>query len=61
VKPVAARVSQSEQHQVTSQVISIRDRLAQVRAMLTQMDTPSPRLLNMTERLEDLVKEIDQL
>jgi hypothetical protein len=42
-------------------VISIRDRLAQVRAMLTQMDTPSPRLLNMTERLEDLVKEIDQL
>ena len=61
VIPVAARVSQPEEHQVTTQVVSIRERLAQVRAMLTQMDTQSPRLLNMTERLEGLVKDIDQL
>lgn len=61
VMPVAARVTRPDSSRVAPQVVSIRDRLVAVRQLLAQMDTPSPRLLNLTERLEGLVKELDHL
>ena len=61
VIPVGAGVAQPSSSQVAPQVASIRDRLATVRQLLTQMDAPSPRLLNLTERLEGLVKDLDHL
>jgi hypothetical protein len=65
VMPVAGGVTsvvrQPASTQVTPQVTDLRNRLAMVRQMLSQMKEPSPRLVNMTERLEGLIKELDPI
>jgi hypothetical protein len=58
---VPSVVRQPASTQVTPQVADLRNRLAMVRQMLSQMKEPSPRLVNMTERLEGLIKELDPI
>jgi predicted PurR-regulated permease PerM len=61
VMPAAAGVMQPAMDPLAPQVVPIHDRLGMVRQLLSQMDSPSPRLLNMTERLEGLIKDLDHL
>jgi putative permease len=52
-QPVTATVTAT----MSPQIDQIRARLSEVRAMIGRMEQPSPRLISMANRLEELVKD----